>query len=97
MITIRTGHLAVAIFLMVVSMPVGAQTSADSSPCVRNQEACDVLGRDAAAASSPGGIGSKTGTGGGGTNALRPDALGNSTVTTPTVPKLPSLPRRFGF
>jgi hypothetical protein len=94
---IRAGYFLVAILSIVASFPVGAQTPADSSPCARNQDDCDVLGRDAAAANSPGGIGSKKGTGGGGTNALRPDVPGNVTVPTPTVPRLPNLPRRFGF
>jgi hypothetical protein len=94
---IRAGYFLVAILSIVASFPVGAQTAADSSPCARNQDACDVLGRDAADSNSPGGIGSKKGTGGGGTNALRPDLPGNVTAPIAPVPKLPNLPRRFGF
>jgi hypothetical protein len=96
-IMIRAGYFLVAIVSIVASFPVWAQTPADPNPCARDQDACNIVGRDAAAASSPGGIGSKKGTGGGGTNALRPDVPGNITVPIPTAPRLPNLPRRFGF
>jgi hypothetical protein len=93
----RTGIL-LAVISILFSSAVSAQTPTGPGPCGSNQDTCNgLLGQDSAAAGAPGGIGSKKGTGGAGTSAIRPDSLGNPPVTLPTAPKLPSIPRRFGF
>lgn len=63
--------------------------------CDRAGEACRALQADDTSGSS-GGIGSKKGTGGGGTNAVRPDVL-REAPNLPAGPRLPNAPKRFGF
>jgi hypothetical protein len=82
-----------ALFASLLSV-ASAQTG-DMDLCGRNPNACSgLLGNDAG--SSSGGIGSKKGTGGGGTNAVRPSDVIRE-PTAPIAPKLPNIPRRFGF
>jgi hypothetical protein len=93
----RAGVL-LAVISMLFASEVQAQTPVVPGPCEGNQDTCNSLqGHDAAASGASGGIGSRKGTGGAGTNAIRPlDVLGNSPQPLPPA-KLPGLPRRFGF
>lgn len=94
---IRAGFLIV-LLTIVVSLPASAQGPAPPGPCARDQDACNIISREAGDSGNSGGIGSKKGTGGSGTNAIvRPDGPLNSPIPVPSPPSLPNLPKRFGF
>lgn len=89
-------RLSMCAALMVLALMEARAQVAGPGLCERNPDVCHGLQGDDTGGSS-GGIGSKKGTGGGGTNSIRPDILRETSPNLPAGPKLPNAPKRFGF
>lgn len=91
--------ISAALVSILCCFPVHAQTPG-SGLCEKDPDVCNGGLRDAAGVNDTGGIGSKKGTGGEGTNAVRPpDGLSPPIAAPVPLPnsRLPNIPRRFGF
>ncbi|MGL3210686.1 hypothetical protein [Bradyrhizobium sp. BR 1433] len=90
----RTSFIGAGLISLLCSLSAQAQTPGPGGICDRNPDVCS--GLRGSGADDSGGIGSRKGTGGEGTNALRPaDGLNVPKTPNITVPRLPNVPRRF--
>jgi len=94
----RSTVVGAGLLVWIVCMsPAHSQAAAVPQPCDRDPDVCMGL-RDSGPSNSSGGIGSRRGTGGEGTNAVRPpDELSPRPAipNAPNLPRLPNVPRRF--